>query len=57
MAIKKCPLCNQSVSEELYEKITGVWKAREEQEKELAKKKKEFLEKQKKQNKDSRIRH
>jgi hypothetical protein len=50
MAIKKCPLCNQSVSEELYEKITGVWKAREEQEKELAKKKKEFLEKQKKQN-------
>jgi len=24
----KCPLCNQSVSESLYEKITGVWKER-----------------------------
>ena len=24
----KCPLCKQSVSEELFERITGIWKER-----------------------------
>jgi hypothetical protein len=44
----KCPLCKQSVSEELFERITGIWKERraaekrfKEQEKELIKEKKE----------------
>ncbi|KKQ67066.1 MAG: hypothetical protein US89_C0021G0001, partial [Candidatus Peregrinibacteria bacterium GW2011_GWF2_38_29] len=44
----KCPLCKQSVSQELFEKITGIWRERraaekrlKEQEKELIKQKKE----------------
>lgn len=44
----KCPLCKQPVSEELFEKITGIWKERraaekrfKEQEKELVRQKKE----------------
>lgn len=47
MADKNCPLCNQPVSEKLFERITGIWKAREAQEKELAQRKKEFLNQQK----------
>lgn len=39
----KCPLCKQSVSEELYEKITGIWKERRIQEKQLKEKQKELL--------------
>ncbi len=48
MPNEKCPLCKQPVSDELFDKITGIWKAREAQEKELAQKKKVFLEEQKK---------
>jgi hypothetical protein len=45
----KCPLCKQTVSEELFERITGIWRERRiaekkfrEQEKELIKKRSEF---------------
>lgn len=48
MAEVKCPLCKQTVSEELFERITGIWKERrnaekrfKEKEKELARQKKE----------------
>ena len=44
----KCPLCKQTVSEELFERITGIWKERraaekrfKEQEKDLVRQKKE----------------
>jgi len=44
----KCPLCKQSVSKELFEKITGIWRERraaekrfKEQEKDLVRQKKE----------------
>lgn len=47
MAEKKCPLCNQPVSEQLFEKITGIWKEREKQEKALNEKKKLLLKQQK----------
>jgi hypothetical protein len=47
MPDRKCPLCNQPVTEKLFERITGIWKAKEEQEKELALKKKAFLAQQK----------
>lgn len=45
----KCPLCKQTVSEELFEKITGIWRERrvaekrfKEQERELVKQKKDI---------------
>ena len=48
MAEFKCPLCKQAVSEELFERITGIWRERraaekkfKEQEKELIKQKKD----------------
>ena len=44
---RKCPLCNQVVTEELYEKITGIWKERREAEKKFKQQEKELL-KQKK---------
>lgn len=44
---KKCPLCNQGVSDQLFEKITGIWKAKEAEQKELAKRKKDFFQEQK----------
>src|SRR5581483_6259203 len=47
MPQRKCPLCNQLVSDKLFEKITGIWKAREAQEKELAQKERAFLAEQK----------
>jgi len=43
MTDKKCPLCKQAVSENLYEKITGIWKARKIQEKEFKEKQKELI--------------
>jgi hypothetical protein len=39
MADRKCPLCNQPVSEQLFAKITGIWRVRDEQEKEFRDKK------------------
>ena len=48
METNKCPLCKQSVSQELFEKITGVWRARRDQEQALRAKQKELLLQQKK---------
>lgn len=42
-AERKCPLCRQIVSEELYEKITGIWKERKAQEKLLREERKNLL--------------
>ena len=42
-AERKCPLCSQAVSEELYEKITGIWKERKAQEKLLREERKNLL--------------
>ena len=47
MSKRKCPLCNQPVSDQLFEKITGIWREREKQERELLERKKEFLKQQK----------
>ncbi len=47
METNKCPLCKQPVSQELFEKITGVWKARREQEQVLKAKQKELQRQQK----------
>ncbi len=49
MAEYKCPLCEQSVSKQLYEKITGIWKEKEQQMKALEQKEKD-LEKKAKEN-------
>jgi hypothetical protein len=43
----KCPLCKQTVSEELYQKITGIWKERKIAEKEFKAKEKELMKEQK----------
>src|SRR5476651_1100214 len=48
METNKCPLCRQTVSQELFEKITGVWRARREQEQAFKLKQKELLLQQKK---------
>jgi len=48
METNKCPLCKQPVSLELFEKITGVWKARRDQEQAFKVKQKELLLQQKK---------
>jgi len=48
METNKCPLCRQPVSQELFEKITGVWRARREQEQAFKLKQKELLLQQKK---------
>lgn len=45
----KCPLCKQSVSQELFEKITGIWRERRVAEKRLKEQEKELI----KQRKDS----
>ena len=47
METNKCPLCRQPVSQELFEKITGVWRARREQEQAFKLKQKELLAQQK----------
>jgi len=39
MADRRCPLCNQPVSEKLFGEITGIWKLRDEQEKDFKRKK------------------
>ncbi len=44
----KCPLCNQPVSKVLYEKITGIWQAKEKSLKQLREKEKQLKEKEKK---------
>ncbi|HAH32336.1 MAG TPA: hypothetical protein DCL44_08485 [Elusimicrobia bacterium] len=44
---KKCPLCNQTVSQTLYERITGIWKERRLQEKALKEEKRKLLAQQK----------
>lgn len=41
----KCPLCNQPVSKQLFDKITGVWKAKQEAEKKFKLKLKELKDK------------
>lgn len=43
-----CPLCKQEVSEEIFEKITGIWKQRKIAEKRFKEKEKELLEQKKK---------
>jgi hypothetical protein len=45
MAEFKCPLCKQSVTEELFERITGIWKERRVAEKRFKEKEKELLKK------------
>jgi len=47
MAEYYCPLCEQPVSKELYEKITGIWKAKEQKLAELRKKEQELREREK----------
>ena len=46
MSERTCPLCKQSVSEELYEEITGIWRVRKIQEKELKKQKQDLIKQQ-----------
>jgi len=43
----KCPLCKQSVSEELYQKITGIWKERKVAEKQFKEKQRQLLKQEK----------
>ena len=43
----KCPLCKQTVSEELYQRITGIWKERKIAEREFKKKEKDLLKQRK----------
>ncbi len=43
MSESRCPLCKQVVTEELYEKITGIWKERKAQEKLLREEKRKLL--------------
>ena len=47
MAEFKCPLCKQTVSEELFENITGIWRQRRIAEKKLKEQGKELLKQQK----------
>jgi hypothetical protein len=47
MAEFKCPLCKQTVSEELFERITGIWRERRAAEKKFKEQEKELLKKQK----------
>jgi hypothetical protein len=47
MAEFKCPLCKQTVSEELFERITGIWRERRIAEKKLKEQGKELLKQQK----------
>ena len=42
MTENKCPLCKQTVSQELFEKITGIWRERRVQEKALKDKQKDL---------------
>lgn len=49
MSENKCPLCKQSVSQEVFEKITGVWRTRKIQERALKEKQKELIKKYKEQ--------
>ncbi|MDP3699192.1 MAG: DUF2130 domain-containing protein [Nanoarchaeota archaeon] len=42
-----CPLCKQPVSKNIYDKITGVWDAKEKELKKLEEKKKELIQKEK----------
>ena len=37
MPVFNCPLCKQTVSQKLYEQITGVWKEKQERLKDLTK--------------------
>lgn len=41
----KCPLCEQEVSKSLYEKITGIWSAKEKALKDLKEKEKQIAKK------------
>lgn len=43
----RCPLCNQIVSKVFYEKLTGIWKARQDAEKKFRAKLKELTEEKK----------
>ncbi|TBR17230.1 DUF2130 domain-containing protein [bacterium] len=43
----KCPLCKQTVSEELFERITGIWRERRVAEKKFKEQEKELLKQQK----------
>ena len=43
MAEFKCPLCKQNVSEELYQKITGIWKERRVAEKQFKEKQRQLF--------------
>ena len=43
----KCPLCKQPVSQELFERITGIWKERRIQEKALKERQQELIKQQK----------
>ncbi|MDP3143511.1 MAG: DUF2130 domain-containing protein [Candidatus Omnitrophota bacterium] len=47
MAEFKCPLCKQTVSEELFERITGIWRERRAAEKKFKEQEKELLKQQK----------
>jgi len=43
----RCPLCDQPVSKELYEKITGIWKEKEQKLADLRKKEQQLREREK----------
>ena len=43
----ECPLCHQSVSQSLYEKITGIWKEKEKKLEELKQKEQDLAKKEK----------
>lgn len=47
MADNRCPLCKQPVSQELFEKITGIWRERRIQEKVLKEKQRDLIRQQK----------
>ena len=43
----KCPLCKQTVSKELFDRITGIWRERRIAEKKFKEQEKELLKQQK----------
>jgi len=45
--VYECPLCHQGVSKVIYNKITGIWDAKEKELKKLEEKKKELIRKEK----------
>ncbi|NWG03568.1 MAG: DUF2130 domain-containing protein [Syntrophaceae bacterium] len=47
MSEYRCPLCDQPVSKELYEKITGIWKEKEQKLADLRKKEQQLREREK----------